>query len=162
MTKLLVRAVLAIVVATSDVAIAAAAAPDPAPVIGTWQLNASRSTFTPGPAPNSVTMTYAPAGQSIAIVIKTVGADGKEGTIHLTYQLDGKDYPMTGDTDADCLSCKQVGKGNAAKCTVKKAGKALYTVRRTMSKDGKTLTLKAKGTTAKGEKYENVLVFDKQ
>jgi len=107
-------------------------------------------------------MTYAPAGQSIAIVIKTVGADGKEGTIHLTYQLDGKDYPMTGDTDADSLSCKQVGEGNAAKCTVKKAGKALYTVRRTMSKDGKTLTLKFKGTTAKGEKFDDVEVFDKQ
>ena len=162
MRKLLVRAVLAIVAATSGVAIAAAVAHDRAPVIGTWQLNVSKSTFTPGPAFKSQTMTYAPAGQSMALVIKTVDADGKEGTIHLTYQLDGKDYPMTGDTDGDSLSCKQLGKGNAANCTVKKAGKALYTVRRTMSKDGKTLTLKVKGTTAKGEKFDNVQVFDKQ
>lgn len=161
MRKLLVRAVLAIVAATSGVAIAAIAH-DPAPVIGTWQLNVSKSAFTPGPAPNSVTMTYAPAGQSMALVIKTVEADGKEGTVHLTYQLDGKDYPMTGDTDGDSLSCKQVGKGNAAKCTVKKAGKALYTVTRTMSKDGKTLTLKFKGTTSKGEKFDDLEVFDKQ
>jgi hypothetical protein len=56
MRKLLVRALLAIVAATSGVAIAEAAAPDP--VIGTWQLNVSKSTFTPGPAPKSETRTY--------------------------------------------------------------------------------------------------------
>jgi hypothetical protein len=159
MRKLLVRALLAIVAATSGVAIAEAAAPDP--VIGTWQLNVSKSTFTPGPAPKSETRTYSQSGQSITLVIKRVGADGKEMTSQSTYQLDGKDYPWTGDPSVDSLSVKQVD-SNTVKFTQKKAGKVVSTGSRTVSKDGKTLTLKTKGTTAKGEKFENVGVYDKQ
>src|SRR5438132_6563075 len=89
MRELLVRAVLAIVSATGGAAIAAAAAPDP--VIGTWQLNVSKSTFTPGPALKSETRTYSQSAQGITVTIKTVGADGKEDTVQSTYQLDGKD-----------------------------------------------------------------------
>jgi hypothetical protein len=159
MRKLLVRAVLTIVAATSGVAIAEAAAPDP--VIGTWQLNVSKSTFTPGPAFKSQVRTYSQSGQSIAVVIKTVHADGKETTTQVTYQLDGKDYPVTGNPDADSNSVKQVD-SNTAKFTLKKAGKVVQTGTRTVSKDGKTLTVKSKGTSAKGEKFDDVLVLDKQ
>src|SRR5437016_13848829 len=95
MRKLLVRAVLAIVTATSGVTIAAAAVPDP--VIGTWQLNVSKSTFTSGPTITSQTRTYLQSGQNITVEIKTVGADGKEMATQTTYQLDGKDYPVTGN-----------------------------------------------------------------
>ena len=158
MRKLLVRAVLAIAAATS-VAIAEAAVPDP--VIGTWQLNVSKSTFKPGPAFKSQVRTYSQSGPSITLVVKTVGADGKEITSQATYQLDGKDYPVTGTPNYDSLSVKQVD-SNTVKFTQKKAGKVVSTGSRTVSKDGKTLTLKSKGTTAKGEKSENVGVFDKQ
>jgi hypothetical protein len=157
--KLLVRAVFAIVAGTSGVAIAEAAAPDP--VIGTWQLNVSKSTFTPGPAPKSETRTYSQSGQSITLVIKKVGADGNDMTSQTTYQLDGKDYPWTGDPSVDSLSVKQVD-SNTVKFTQKKAGQVVSTGTRAVSKDGKTLTLKSKGTTAKGEKLENVGVYDKQ
>ena|SRR5205807_869106 len=159
MRTLLVRAVLAIVAATGGVGITAAAVPDP--VIGTWQLNVSKSTFTPGPAFKSQTRTYSQSGQSITLVIKTVGADGKEMTTQTTYQLGGKDFPVTGNPDYDSLSGRQVD-SNTAKFTLKKGGKAVGATTRTMSNDGKTLTVKAKLTTAKGEKSESVMVFDKQ
>jgi hypothetical protein len=45
---------------------------------------------------------------------------------------------------------------------LKMAGKAVGTTRRTVSKDGKTLTSTLKMTDAKGEKTENVTLFDKQ
>jgi len=159
MRTLLVRAVLTIVAATGGVTIAAAAVPDP--VIGTWQLNVSKSTFTSGPTIKSQTRTYSQSGQNITVEIKTVGADGKEMTTQTTYQLDGKDYPVTGNPDYDSLSGKQVD-GNTAKFTLKKGGKAVGTTSRTVSKGGKTLTSKTKLTTAKGEKSESVMVFDKQ
>jgi hypothetical protein len=159
MRSLLVRALLGIVAATGGVAIAEAAAPDP--VIGTWQLNVSKSTFTPGPAFKSQTRTYSQSGQSITAAIKTVRADGKETTTQTTYQLDGKDYPVKGSPDVDSDSVKQVD-SNTANFTLKKAGKVVQTGSRTVSNEGKTLTVKVKGITAKGEKYDNVLVFDKQ
>jgi hypothetical protein len=90
-----------------------------------------------------------------------VNADGKETTTQITYQLDGKDYPVTGNPDADSNAVTQVD-SNTAKFSLKKAGKVVQTGSRTVSKDGKTLTVKSKGTTAKGEEFENVLVFDRQ
>jgi hypothetical protein len=159
MRDLLVLAVLAIVSATGGAAIAAAAVPDP--VIGTWQLNVSKSTFNPGPAYKSQVRTYSQSAQGITLVIKTVGADGKEMTSQTTYQLDGKDYPWTGNPDVDSGSVKQVD-SNTAKFALKKAGKVIQAGSRTVSKDGKTLTLKSKGTAAKGVEFENVLVFEKQ
>jgi len=156
---LLHAAVFAIVAAGSGVAIAAAPASDP--VVGTWQLSGSKSTFTAGPALKSQTRTYSQSGQSITLVMKTVGADGKEVTTRATYQLDGKDYPVTGTPDYDSLSAQQVD-SNTAKFKLMKGGKVVGTTSRTVSKDGKTLTAIMKLTTAKGEKSESEMVFDKQ
>ena len=159
MRKLLIRAVLAIVAAASGVAIAAAPASDP--VVGTWQLNGSKSTFAGGPALKSQTRTYSQSGHSITLVMKAVGTDGKETTSQTTYQLDGKDYPVTGNPDYDSLTAEQVD-SNTAKFTFKKGGKTVGTGSRTVSKDGKTLTSKIKMTTTKGEESESVAVLDKQ
>jgi len=141
--------------------VAFAAAPVPDPVVGTWQLNVSKSTFTAGPAFKSQTRTYSQSGQTIKLVMKTVGADGKESTTQTTYQLDGKDFPVKGNPDYDSLAAKQVD-SNTAEFTLKKGGKVVGTTSRTVSKDGKTLTSEVKMTTAKGEKSEGAMVFDKQ
>src|SRR5438105_6477274 len=158
MRRLLVPAILAIVSATGG-AIAVAAAPDS--VIGTWQLNVSKSTFKGRPAFKSQVRTYSQSGQSIAVVIKTVHADGKEATTQVTYQLDGKEYPVKGNPDADSNSVTQVD-SNTANFALRKAGKVVQTGTRTVSKDGKTLTVKSKGTTAKGEEFDDVLVLDRK
>jgi len=44
----------------------------------------------------------------------------------------------------------------------KKGGKPLVTTRSVVSKDGKPLTTTQKGTNAKGEKVNNIIVYDKQ
>ena len=90
----------------------------------------------------------------------TVGADGKETTGKATYHVDGKDYPVTGSADYDSLSGKQIDR-NTAEFTLSKAGKVVGTTRRTVSKDGNTLTATSKMTNDKGEKTENRMVFDK-
>jgi hypothetical protein len=159
MRTLLITAVLAIAAAAGGAPNAAAANPDP--VVGTWQLNASKSTFTAGQAIKSQTRTYSQSGHSITLDMKSVGPDGKESTSHTTYRFNGKDFPVTGNPDYDTLSPKRVD-NNTASFTLKKDGKAIGTTKRTVSKDGGTLTSKTKITTATGEKSENVLVFDKQ
>jgi len=140
---------------------AAALAAGPDPVVGTWQLNAAHSTFTAGPALKSQTRTYTQSDGGIALVMKTVTADGHEVTTQTAYHLDGKDYPVTGTPDYDSLSAKQVN-ARTASFTLKKGGKAVGTTTRTVSKDGKLLTSKTKLTTAQGDKSESVMVFDRQ
>lgn len=157
MRKLVIPAVLALVAAVSGVVIAAA----PDPVIGTWKMNVSKSTFTAGPALQSQTRTYSQSGPSITLVMKTTGANGKEVTSRTTYQLDGKDYPVMGAADYDRISAQQVD-SNTARFTLKKGEKAVGASSRTVSKDGKTLQVKMKLTTAQGEETESTLVLDKQ
>jgi hypothetical protein len=158
MNKLLLRVVLA-VVAASGMTIAAAGGADP--VVGTWQLDATQSTFTSGPALKSQTRMYSQSGPSISLVMTSVNADGKERTTKTTYQLDGKDYPVTGSTDYDGLAAKQVDR-HTAEFTLKKGGKKVGMSTRTVSADGKTLTSKMNMTLASGEKVNQTLVFHKQ
>jgi hypothetical protein len=159
MRRLLVCAVIAMISVAGAASIAFAADSDP--VVGTWQLNVSKSTFTSGPAFKSQTRTYSQSGDKLTLVMTTVGPDGKEVTTHTTYQLNGKDFPVTGAADYDSLSAKKIN-SNKAEFTLKKAGKEIGTTSRTVSADGKTLTAKTNVTTAAGEKSQNTLVFDRK
>jgi hypothetical protein len=131
------------------------------PLNGTWHLNAGKSQFTAGPALKSQTRTYQVSGESVKQVLDGIDSQGKPVHIEFTARYDGKDYPTTGNPDADAIAVKRLDK-YSARSELKKDGKVVQTTLRHVSKDGKTLTLKTKGTDAKGEKIDNVLVFDKQ
>ncbi len=51
---------------------------------------------------------------------------------------------------------------NTVKSTVKKAGKDMGKTTRTLSADGKVLTVATKGKDDKGAAYEDVSVYDRQ
>jgi hypothetical protein len=159
MKTLWVCAVITLLGGGAAVHLAVAAGGDP--VVGTWQLNVSKSTFTAGPALKSQTRKYSQSGEKITLEMTTVTAEGKEVTSHTTYELNGQDFPVTGTPDYDSLSAKKVN-ANTAEFTLKKGGKVVGTTNRTVSKDGKTLTAKSKITTASGEKTASVMVFDRQ
>ena len=131
------------------------------PVIGTWQLNPTKTTPALAAVYKSQTRTYSQAGTGLALVIKTVLADGKESTTQTTYQLDGKDYPVTGDPNYDSLSAKQID-ASKAEFVLKRGGKQVGATDRTISRDGNTLTAKTKITTVSGPILEGNLIFDKQ
>jgi hypothetical protein len=158
MKAMLASVFLGVLLTIGGAASAAGTAADP--VVGTWTLNVAKSTFSAGPALKSQTRIYSQSAQGITLNMKTVGADGKETTTQTTYRLDGKDYPVT-SPDYDSLSGKQID-ANTAEFTLKRAGKAVGTTRRTVSKDGKTLTATSKVNNAKGEALEDRTVFDKQ
>ncbi len=130
-------------------------------VIGTWKLNLANSTFSPGPAPKSQTRTYTESAQGITVTIKTTTADGKESTQNASLKYDGKPYAVSGNPDSDMVSVTRVD-ALTVNITQTKAGATVSTGVRTVSKDGKTLTLAQKGTHASGGKYDDVLVFDRQ
>ena len=138
-----------------------AAGTDADPVVGTWKLNLAKSTFGGGPALKSQIRTYSQAAQGIALKMKTVSADGKETTTQTTYRVDGKDYPSMGNPDFDGLSGMKIDT-NTTEFTLKRAGKPVGTIRRTVSKDGQTLTLNFVITNANGAQLSQLTVFDKQ
>ena len=138
-----------------------AAGIDADPVAGTWKLNLAKSTFGGGPALKSQIRTYSQSAQGITLKMTTVSADGKETTTQTTYRLDGKDYPSMGNPDFDSLSGMRIDT-NATEFALKRAGKRVGTIRRTVSKDGRTLTLNIVITNANGVQLSQLTVFDKQ
>ncbi len=159
MNTQLFRAVFAVVAVIGMTIAAAGGGADP--IVGTWVLDASQSQFAAGPALASQTRTYTQSGPNISLVMKTATADGKESATKTTYQLDGKDYPVTGSMDYDSLSGKQLN-SHSAEFVLKKGGKKIGTTTRTVSADGKTMTSKMTVTLAAGEKANQTLVFHKQ
>jgi len=131
------------------------------PLLGTWELNVAKSKFHSGPAPKSETRTYVVAGNEIKATSKRVDANGKTTTGAWTVNYDGKDRPATGLVDGDSLSLKRID-AFSAEFTQKKAGKVVATGKRVISKDGKAMTISTKGTNAKGQAFDDVLVFDKR
>jgi hypothetical protein len=130
-------------------------------VVGTWKLNLAKSTFSPGPAPKSQTRIYAESAQGMTVTVKTTTADGKESTTNLTFKEDGKSYPAGGNPDFDMVSVTRVD-ASTVHVTQTKAGATVGTVVRTVSKDGKTLTVAQKGTHPGGGKFDDVSVYDRQ
>ena len=131
------------------------------PLVGTWELNVGKSKYGTGRAPKSETRTYVVAGQDIRATVKSVGIDGKPTSMEFMMNDDGKDRPMTGHPDADALSIRRVTASDV-EFTLKKTGKVVITGTRTISKDGKTMTITSKGTNAAGQTTHDVAVFEKR
>jgi hypothetical protein len=131
------------------------------PMVGTWKLNVAKSTYSPGPAPKSLTAKIEAAGEGEKVTADGVRGDDTPIRVEYTAQFDGKDYPITGSPMADTVSLKRLD-ANTIERTDKKGGKVVQTLTRKVSRDGKTATVTYKGTDAQGRPINNVAVFEKQ
>jgi hypothetical protein len=138
-----------------------AAAQSTNPGMGSWKLNVGKSKYSPGPAPQSLTARFEPAGQGVKLTTEGVAADGSRTATEYTANYDGKDYPLKGSPLADTVSLKRVDTWTSLR-TDKKNGKTVVNYKRVVAKDGKSFTVEITGTNAKGEPFNNMLVFDRQ
>jgi hypothetical protein len=130
--------------------------------IGTWKMNVAKSKFSPGPAPKSQTLKIEAWGEDgVKYIADGVDADGKPSRWDLQAKYDGKFYPFKGNADADMLAYKRID-ANTVEAVTQRAGKETGKTVVVVSKDGKTRTLTQTGTNAKGEKINNLIVYDKQ
>jgi hypothetical protein len=130
------------------------------PAVGTWKLNLTKSTFSPGPPPKSAILTIEAAGQGLRVTANTIGPDGATTTIRYTANRDGKDYRVTGSPDYDTVALS--GDQSTVQGTRKKDGKVVQTYIRVISADGKTMTVTSTGINASERKINNVAVYEKQ
>jgi hypothetical protein len=128
--------------------------------MGTWTLNEAKSKIGAG-SPKLTTVVYEAAGDSVKVTVDGTDGDGKPLHSEWTGKYDGKDYPVTGDPNADTRSYKIVNDHTLAS-TNKKGDKITISGRAVVSADGKTRTVTLTGTDSKGKKYTNTAVFDKQ
>jgi hypothetical protein len=140
--------------------VAHAASPDN-PILGTWKLNADKSKFTPGPAWQSQIRVYKATPAGVSVIWTGVDANGEKMQVSYTYKYDGRDYPMTGSASYDTLNAVRVDAWTV-RSEEKRNGKTVGIAVRTVSPDGKVLTITDEGTNRKGKAFSQVLVFDRQ
>ena len=130
------------------------------PQMGTWKLNEAKSKIAAGTGKNK-TVVYAAAGSSVKVTIDGTDAAGKPAHNEWTGKFDGKDYAVTGDPTADMRSYKKID-DRTMDFMNKKSGKVVVSGRIAVAADGKSRTVNSNGTDAKGKKFKNTTVYDKQ
>jgi hypothetical protein len=131
------------------------------PAVGTWELNPSKSRYSPGPPMKSQTITITPVGNRIRVVAKGVDGTGKATATEYTAAYDGTDVPVLFNLVYDALSLRRIDRNNA-EVVRKKGGKVVQTARRSVSEDGKTMTITTTGVDDRGRNVQNVAVYDRR
>ena len=129
------------------------------PTLGTWKLNESKSTFGDG-AGKSMMVVWKKAGDQEKCIVDGIDATGNKTHTVWIGKLDGKDYPVTGDTQSDSRSFKLSG-DRKIDMVSKKDGKEVGDGTIVVAEDGKTRTVTSNMTNAKGEKVTSTQVYDK-
>ena len=134
------------------------------PSIGTWKLNVAKSKFTPGPPIKADTRSYDVQDGWLIVTTETTQPSGEQTGVRFAAKFDSKEYPQIGRfaPTVALISYQPVDK-RTLKYTVKDtAGKVSSTNTRTVSADGKTMTIEQKSTDASGRPVLNVELFELQ
>ena len=132
----------------------------PTPGLGTWIADVAKSTYSPGPAPKSQTVTYEPAPNGVKRTIDAVDAKGQKTHTEVIL-IEGKEVPSPNATQPATLTWRRIDDRTTE--TVNKVnGKVMLTTRRVISSDGRTATVTQTGTNAQGQKVNNFILQTKQ
>jgi hypothetical protein len=147
-------------------------APAADPGVGTWKLNLEKSKFA-GPRPQMEVRRYflREDGFLVGLAI-SVNAQGVPNFVQFTAKNDGKDYPEYNVASLAELQAKGLSTPityaqesvdpNTAKVTLKQNGRITTTGTRSVSADGKTMTIILSNTDPQGQTVTTVRVFDRQ
>ena len=130
------------------------------PAVGTWVLNAKKSTYLPGPAPRSQTRVYRESPAGITATVVTLGTDGKTTTVEYPVNYDGQAHTVAGSPEFDAIKMTKIT-AYRSESTLMHAGRVMATAEREVSGDEKTLTITYKSTASDGGAIRNVSVYDR-
>ena len=132
------------------------------PLVGTWQLSAAKSKYSPGPVPKTATTTIEAAGTGYKFSVHQTPASGAAQEWSFTTSLDGKPAKVTGNNpNADMVTYKRID-AHTFESVQTKGGKETQRQRVVVSADGKTRTVTTTGVDGAGQKINNVAVYEKK
>jgi len=130
------------------------------PVVGTWKLNVAKSKYIPGPPPKSQTRIYFEDKTGVRALVVTVYRNGDTDTVHYRATYDGKEHPVSGAPDRDGIAMKQLSP-YSAESILTHAGVTIGEAHRTVSGDGRTMTITYKGV-LNGEPVNNTALYERE
>jgi len=136
--------------------LAAALAAVPEHELGVWQMNPARSSFQPGPAPQSLTATYEALDGGVRATIEGIDASGKPFSLRYNAFYDGKEWPLMGSPIASSASFRRIDALTVERID-RNFGRPVQIVVRTVSADGREAMVieKARG-------WHNMIIFERK
>jgi hypothetical protein len=131
------------------------------PRFGTWHLNAAQSTFSPASEIRSLTIKVQPTGDGETVINEFTYADGAIVATQYTAYFDGRDYYLTGSPNVDSVALQRIDARTTERID-KKRGEVVQTFTRTVSEDGKTMTVKIRGKDWLEQDVRHTLIFEKR
>ena len=126
--------------------------------LGAWTLNHAKSTFS-GAVPYRRVTKFEVVGDAIKETTYTMSAGAPSVVVEYTARFDGHDYPIS-NSILSTVSIKRVDDRTVERIG-KIQGQVVETETRTVSDNGKVLTVAIKGT-RDGTEYSSIQVYDKQ
>jgi hypothetical protein len=130
---------------------------------GTWKMIPAKSRQSSGPLAKAITVQYEAHSNAEIWTFYLVRADGILETTSQTLHFDGKEYPCGNlglEEQPDIVISKRLG-ARTAEVSYKKSGRVTRRVVRTVSADGKQMTLEVHIAAEKGMAVERRLVFER-
>jgi hypothetical protein len=129
--------------------------------VGSWKLNAAKSTFASEAVVRAQTLKFEATLAGIKLTSEGTDPQGKPMQGQYTSKFDGKDVAWTGNPSADMASPKRIDDNNYENVW-KSGGKPTMTSKVVVSNDSKTLTVTQTPTAAKDAAQSSVAVYDRQ
>jgi hypothetical protein len=132
-------------------------------LIGVWNCDVFKSTYTTGQPPVRRTITFAAVGDSLHFTQETTNEGfNTSDTIKLEYtaKIDGKDYPIS-NSALDTVALKRID-ATTIERTGKVKGMPTETAVMKFANRNRTMTITTNGTTDTGARYSRIEVFNKQ
>jgi len=126
--------------------------------LGSWTLNHAKSTFS-GAVPYRRVTKFELVGDAIKETTYTMSVGAPSVVVEYTARFDGTDVPISNST-LSTVSLKRVDDRTVER-TGKVQGQVVETETRTVSDNGKVLTVTTKGSKG-GTEYSSVQVYDRQ
>jgi hypothetical protein len=150
----------AVVVLVAALAWPAALGAQNEPFLGIWELNLARSSITRGAPPLGETIINVTESGGFKSTLAVVNERSTSVEIH-HYNFDGS-FHQTEGSDPRELSFKRIDR-NTIEQDTRRNGQVTVNRHIELSKDGKTMTFNASGTTGGGQKYTNdIRVYERK
>jgi hypothetical protein len=132
-----------------------------AQALGTWKMNPEKSRYSTGPFPKALTVKFEPHPDGEIFTMYIAGADGAAQTVSHILYFDGKERVAEPDAfETETLLSRKLGAGTV-EIVRKRNGKLFSRCLRTLSPDGKQMTLEFIQVVDKGPNLERKLVLEK-
>ena len=109
-------------------------------LLGAWELDLARSTFSPGPPPRGEIRSYQEEHEGIKAIILTTNPDGSKTRMEYVASFNIPTAVVTGSQQTDAIRLKIVDP-YTAEGNLSYQGRSVGRTRRVVAKDGQTMTI---------------------